>query len=136
MSQSERDLIAEAQRWSEHSLYRKLSDALESRLDAEVGEGAAEYWAKRFHETYERLAPDFGYETRKESAKPWEDVPEQNKRLMIAVAGEVLGQLLREREEQLEERVKELESGLHFLAPEPKVDDIEMPFSGSMEAKP
>ena len=46
--------------------------------------------AKRFHETYERLAPSFGYETRKESAKPWADVPENNKRLMIAVCGEII----------------------------------------------
>lgn len=47
--------------------------------------------ARRFHEAYERLAPEFGYETRRESAVPWEDVPEQNKALMIAVATEVVG---------------------------------------------
>lgn len=46
----------------------------------------SEQLAKLFHETYERLAPDFGYETRKASAVPWEQVPERNKRLMIAVA--------------------------------------------------
>lgn len=46
--------------------------------------------ARQFHETYERLAPQFGYETRKESAKPWSDVPENNKRLMIAVCAEIL----------------------------------------------
>ena len=45
--------------------------------------------AQLFHETYERLAPEYGYETRKESAKPWADVPENNKRLMIAVCEEV-----------------------------------------------
>jgi hypothetical protein len=50
----------------------------------------AEALARRFHETYERLAPDHGYETRKASAVPWEDVPEQNRSLMIAVAGEIL----------------------------------------------
>ena len=49
----------------------------------------AEAVARLFHETYERLAPSFGYETRKASAVPWEDVPENNRRLMIAVAGEV-----------------------------------------------
>jgi hypothetical protein len=47
--------------------------------------------ARRFHEAYERLAPSFGYETRRESAVPWEDVPEANRRLMIAVASEVMG---------------------------------------------
>ena len=44
----------------------------------------AEDLARAFHETYERLAPEFGYETRRESAVPWEDVPENNKNLMIA----------------------------------------------------
>jgi hypothetical protein len=52
---------------------------------------AAEQLAQRFHETYERLAPAFGYETRKESARPWAEVPEQNRRLMIAVCAEILG---------------------------------------------
>lgn len=51
----------------------------------------AEKLAQRFHETYERLAPSFGYETRKESAKPWSEVPEKNKKLMIAVCAELLG---------------------------------------------
>lgn len=46
--------------------------------------------AQVFHETYERLAPEYGYETRKESAKPWSEVPEQNKQLMIAVCAEIL----------------------------------------------
>jgi hypothetical protein len=41
--------------------------------------------AKEFHEAYERLAPQFGYETRPESAVPWEQVPEQNRQLMVAV---------------------------------------------------
>lgn len=49
--------------------------------------------AKRFHEAYERLAPSFGYETREASAKPWEDVPENNRRLMTAVCEEVLTSL-------------------------------------------
>jgi hypothetical protein len=46
--------------------------------------------AQRFHETYERLAPEFGYETRTPSAKPWNEVPEQNRNLMIAVCREIL----------------------------------------------
>jgi len=45
--------------------------------------------AQRFHAAYERLAPTFGYETRRESAVPWSDVPSSNRRLMTAVAGEV-----------------------------------------------
>jgi hypothetical protein len=50
--------------------------------------------AQLFHETYERLAPDFGYETRRDSAVPWSEVPEQNRQLMTAVCGEVLGHLV------------------------------------------
>jgi hypothetical protein len=43
--------------------------------------------ARLFHDTYERLAPEFGYETREASRKPWEEVPQQNRTLMVAVAG-------------------------------------------------
>lgn len=49
----------------------------------------AEQIARLFHETYEELAPQFGYETREASRKPWKDVPEKNKKLMIAVAEKV-----------------------------------------------
>ena len=44
-----------------------------------------EYLAQAFHETYETLAPNFGYETRPESRKPWREVPQQNQDLMVAV---------------------------------------------------
>jgi len=50
----------------------------------------AEELAQQFHETYERLAPQYNYQTRKASAVPWSDVPENNKRLMIAVCTEIL----------------------------------------------
>jgi len=49
--------------------------------------------AKLFHETYERLAPTFNYETRQATRVPWENVPERNKHLMVAVAAEVLAVL-------------------------------------------
>lgn len=52
-------------------------------------ESEAEQLAKKFHEAYERLAPQFGYSTRQESAVPWDQVPAANKRLMIAVCQEV-----------------------------------------------
>jgi hypothetical protein len=45
----------------------------------------AEKVAQAFHEAYERLAPGFGYKTREASAVPWEDVPANNKALMVAV---------------------------------------------------
>jgi trehalose-6-phosphatase len=46
--------------------------------------------AKRFHELYEQLAPNHGYETRKESNKPWKEVPENNKALMIDVCKHII----------------------------------------------
>lgn len=52
-----------------------------------------EQLAQRFHEAYERLAPSYGYETRKDSAKPWSEVPEKNRNLMTAVCGEMLALL-------------------------------------------
>ncbi len=45
---------------------------------------SAEDVARAFHEAYEGLAPEFGYNTRAASARPWEDVPEANRKLMVA----------------------------------------------------
>jgi hypothetical protein len=50
----------------------------------------AEAIAREFHETYERLAPTVGYQTRKRSAVPWGEVPHDNKTLMVKVAQELL----------------------------------------------
>lgn len=50
----------------------------------------AEEIARAFHEAYERLAPDCEYETRMESRVDWDDVPANNRRLMIKVAAELL----------------------------------------------
>ncbi len=57
---------------------------------------SAEAVAKLFHETYERLAIQHGYETRKESAKPWDQVPMVNKGLMIEVCEVVLTHVLKD----------------------------------------
>lgn len=46
--------------------------------------------AQEFHETYERLAPEFGYDTRKDSAVPWDEVPTANRSLMVAVVIDLL----------------------------------------------
>ena len=46
--------------------------------------------AREFHRHYERLAGRFGYETRPESAVPWEDVPQANRDLMVAVVETLL----------------------------------------------
>ena len=40
--------------------------------------------AQAFHETYESMAPDYDYRTREASAVPWEDVPAENRALMLA----------------------------------------------------
>jgi hypothetical protein len=69
--------------------------ACEASMRAEVSDltttdrHSAEELAKQFHDTYERLAPSFGYETRKASSVPWGQVPENNRKLMIAVCAEV-----------------------------------------------
>lgn len=55
-----------------------------------AGPLTAETLAEQFHEAYERLAPQFSYATRKESAVPWQQVPENNRNLMVAVCREVL----------------------------------------------
>lgn len=52
----------------------------------ETGLKPAEQLAKAFHERYEELAPQYGYSTREASAKPWEEVPDKNRGLMIATA--------------------------------------------------
>lgn len=59
----------------------------------------ADELAQFFHKTYEELAPQFGYETRKDSSVPWENVPAKNKNLMIAVCGKVL-EMMKSRETQ------------------------------------
>jgi hypothetical protein len=53
----------------------------------------AELLARTFHESYERLAPSFGYDTRDDSRQPWEQVPEQNRKLMVATAEAVITKL-------------------------------------------
>lgn len=58
--------------------------------EARVGRPTAAQLAERFHEAYERLAPEHGYETRKTSAVPWAEVPERNRALMTAVCAEIL----------------------------------------------
>jgi hypothetical protein len=57
---------------------------------------APEEVAQAFHEEYERLAPSHGYETRRESAVPWAEVPEPNRDLMIATVKAVIGRFFPE----------------------------------------
>lgn len=85
------DQIAESLRATARSLHYEADtlDDLASALERLLPD--PETVAEWFHEAYERLAPSFGYETRRESAVPWEGVPEANRRLMVAVVEAVLG---------------------------------------------
>ena len=70
----------------------RISQALEERekaLEVLKRLPSPEYLAQMFHESYERLAPVYTYETRRETRVPWAAVPEPNRLLMIAVATEV-----------------------------------------------
>ena len=50
----------------------------------------AETFAKFFHKQYEELAPHHGYETKPESKVPFDELPLENRSLMVHVCAEVL----------------------------------------------
>lgn len=52
--------------------------------------------ARVFHDTYESLAPVYDYKIRTTSAVPWEDVLENNRKLLIATIEVVLGHLAKQ----------------------------------------
>ena len=52
-----------------------------------IEDSAGEINAERFHEIYERLAPEYGYETRPETRQFKPDT--SNGKLMIAVCNEI-----------------------------------------------
>lgn len=66
----------------------------------------AEKLAKRFHEIYEDLAPKYMYKTRPETRKAWEEVPKNNKDLMIATAERILDELQLESLGRIERMLK------------------------------
>lgn len=63
-------------------------------------------WAKLFHDTYERLAPSFGYETRKDTKKF--NPNSKNGKLMLEVCSIVLSQQKQEIVEVLIDYMKKL----------------------------
>ena len=69
----------------------------------EPHEELVEKTTRLFHETYETLAPKFGYKTRKKSAVDWDEVPEKNKALMLETVGIVIRSLLQLRQPQPDE---------------------------------
>jgi hypothetical protein len=50
----------------------------------------SELIAKRFHEVYEDLAPTMGWETQERSRKTWEELPIENKWLMVKVVEQLM----------------------------------------------
>ena len=58
----------------------------------------AEELAKLFHDTYERLAPAFGWRTQKQCSVAWDDLPQANRALMVATCTTLLKHLDAERE--------------------------------------
>ncbi len=66
-------------------------------------EEQAEQLAMLFYNTYERLAPQFGYKTREPSAKSWAEVMENNRNLMVAVASEIVVKILADKEAAVRE---------------------------------
>ena len=63
----------------------------------------SEELARAFHEVYERLAPEYGYETRSDTKAFNPDSP--NGRLMIAVCAEVAGKRIQQLENAHKENV-------------------------------
>jgi hypothetical protein len=70
--------------------------------------------ARAFHEAYEKLAPEWGYKTRPESAVPWEQVPAANKGLMCSVIHQLIedGVLAAREDTERPEEVTRLREGL------------------------
>ena len=80
----------------------------------------AEQLARLFHETYERLAPAFGYSTVK-----WEQLPEKNRSLMVATATTVLQEV----EKEYGMRIPRLQD-IKVIGP---IMDSELPTLGRIE---
>jgi len=87
-------------------MVRAMARELQGYRAAELGVGVArtdamsdelsdaEWTARCFHGHYEANAPEFSYKTREASAVAWDDVPEQNRRLMVCTAGHALRDLM------------------------------------------
>jgi hypothetical protein len=54
----------------------------------------AEELARKMHDAYEAAAPKHGWVTQERSRKPWEEVPEGNRALMIEVMEQVFVPML------------------------------------------
>lgn len=69
-----------------------------------IDEVTDEQLAMKLHGVYENLAPSFGYD---DQGGEWNELPEEDRDLMVATAREVLMWLRREVGEEVEEKAKE-----------------------------
>lgn len=69
---------------------KRMREEHEAELAANRPPPVNERIARRFHEVYEDFAPSFGWTS--QSPVPWEELPEANRELMLAVVGELLAQ--------------------------------------------
>ncbi len=68
--------------------------------------------ARLFHDTYERLAPEFGYETRPDTKQFDPESP--NGKLMIAVVSEILPTIAADREAETKQKGVDLQTVLAY----------------------
>ncbi len=69
-----------------------FEEALHSCLSSPETPSVHESIAAAFHREYEERALGYGYETRKASRVPWDEVPEANRALMEAVVASLCRQ--------------------------------------------
>lgn len=50
----------------------------------------AEFIAREFHRIYTHLAPAFGWRVHRDTRDSWEELPDRNRKLMIATAGRLI----------------------------------------------
>jgi hypothetical protein len=121
---------ARGYRQSTHHVHRgpeSLPCYCTATIDHQIGKEASdgEALARRFHETYERLAPSFGYETRTETRQFDPTTP--NGRLMIAVCSELALEqaLTQQRGDSLADAAREIDD--HWEAPRDSDGTIAIP---------
>ena len=87
-AQKEFDRLGEKLAKNHARLKSARANVSQSGDEGSGGPKNAEGLAREFHEKYEKLAPEFGYETREETREF--DPESKNGRLMIAVCGTLL----------------------------------------------
>ncbi|MCU1495593.1 MAG: hypothetical protein JWO62_3357 [Acidimicrobiaceae bacterium] len=63
-----------------------------------ISEEEVDGLARRFHSVYESWAPSFGWDTQEASQVAWDDLPSNQRHLMLTVVREVVAPIARERD--------------------------------------